>query len=344
MRGGGAGCISATANVNPGPIDKLYREWQNRGRRRAAGGARRHRASCRLRDDPRAEGGRSPTTAATPPGRRCGRRWWRSPPRSARRSRPSSGAPPSPCRDWESKSMQELAGRLNALCDEQPFQTSWYLKDLRDRRRGRPPRRRGGALGQHPQDRDHDGGAAAVHAGKLSLDQPVTIEAKYQDNDSGTFQHLTPGLHDHASRRAGDDDHRQRQHLHRARGRPGRPRAIQRCCEAVGMTRHDASLRHPPTPGPRPHPRSGHDDHAQRSGAAARADPARHDDAAVAARLGSTPELCQLGLDILSWQKLKTACPRSCRSARRSPTRPAPARAASRTPASSSRATGRSSS
>ena len=35
---------------------------------------------------------------------------------------------------------------------------------------------------------------AAVHAGKLSLDQKVTIEAKYQDNDSGTFQHLTPGF------------------------------------------------------------------------------------------------------------------------------------------------------
>jgi 4-hydroxy-tetrahydrodipicolinate synthase len=28
MRDGGAGCISATANVNPGPIAKLYREWQ----------------------------------------------------------------------------------------------------------------------------------------------------------------------------------------------------------------------------------------------------------------------------------------------------------------------------
>ncbi len=29
MKHGGAGCISATANVNPGPIDKLYREWKN---------------------------------------------------------------------------------------------------------------------------------------------------------------------------------------------------------------------------------------------------------------------------------------------------------------------------
>lgn len=29
MRSNGAGCISATANINPGPIDKLYQEWQN---------------------------------------------------------------------------------------------------------------------------------------------------------------------------------------------------------------------------------------------------------------------------------------------------------------------------
>ena len=28
MRNGGAGCISATANVNPAAIDKLYREWK----------------------------------------------------------------------------------------------------------------------------------------------------------------------------------------------------------------------------------------------------------------------------------------------------------------------------
>jgi 4-hydroxy-tetrahydrodipicolinate synthase len=29
MRGGGAGCISATANVNPGPIARLFDTWQN---------------------------------------------------------------------------------------------------------------------------------------------------------------------------------------------------------------------------------------------------------------------------------------------------------------------------
>jgi 4-hydroxy-tetrahydrodipicolinate synthase len=29
MRGGGAGCISATANVNPGPIYRLFESWKN---------------------------------------------------------------------------------------------------------------------------------------------------------------------------------------------------------------------------------------------------------------------------------------------------------------------------
>ena len=29
MRSGGVGCISATANVNPAPIDRLFREWQS---------------------------------------------------------------------------------------------------------------------------------------------------------------------------------------------------------------------------------------------------------------------------------------------------------------------------
>jgi len=31
MRGGGAGCISATANINPAAIDNLYRNWQSPG-------------------------------------------------------------------------------------------------------------------------------------------------------------------------------------------------------------------------------------------------------------------------------------------------------------------------
>jgi 4-hydroxy-tetrahydrodipicolinate synthase len=29
MQGGGAGCITATGNVNPGPVDELYRKWRS---------------------------------------------------------------------------------------------------------------------------------------------------------------------------------------------------------------------------------------------------------------------------------------------------------------------------
>ena len=49
-------------------------------------------------------------------------------------------------------------------------------------------------LRQYPQDRHYDDRTQAVHEGKLSLDQPVTIQAKYQNNDSGCFQHLRPGF------------------------------------------------------------------------------------------------------------------------------------------------------
>ena len=31
LRGGGAGCITATGNVNPAPIDAVYRAWQSPG-------------------------------------------------------------------------------------------------------------------------------------------------------------------------------------------------------------------------------------------------------------------------------------------------------------------------
>src|SRR5438128_3792433 len=90
--------------------------------------------------------------------------------------------------------MENLVTRMNDLCDALPFQTSWYLKDLTTAARA-------DRLGSVPVPSASTrkisimmAALAAVHAGKLSLDQRVTIEAKYQDNDSGTFQHLTPGF------------------------------------------------------------------------------------------------------------------------------------------------------
>src|SRR5438874_4637564 len=90
--------------------------------------------------------------------------------------------------------MNGLVKRLNALCDGMPFQTSWYLKDLGS---GAQADRLGAVPVPSASTRKTSilmSALAAVHAGKLALDQKCTIEAKYQDNDSGTFQHLTPGF------------------------------------------------------------------------------------------------------------------------------------------------------
>src|SRR5262245_45336666 len=90
--------------------------------------------------------------------------------------------------------MRDLERTLNALCDALPFQTSWYLKDLT---RGERADRLGDVPVPSASTRKISimmAALKAVHDGKLTLDQKVTIESRYQDNDSGTFQHLTPGF------------------------------------------------------------------------------------------------------------------------------------------------------
>src|SRR5688572_32474638 len=90
--------------------------------------------------------------------------------------------------------MKGLAKRLNDLCDPLPFPTSFYLKDLAS---GERADRMGDVPVPSASTRKISimmAALAAVHAGKLALDQKVTIEARYQDNDSGVFQHFTPGF------------------------------------------------------------------------------------------------------------------------------------------------------
>src|SRR5882672_10229686 len=90
--------------------------------------------------------------------------------------------------------MRDLAKRLDELCDRAEFQTGWYLKGLAT---GATANRRGDVPAPSASTRKISimmAALAAVHAGKLSLDQKLTVEARYQDNDSGTFQHLTPGF------------------------------------------------------------------------------------------------------------------------------------------------------
>jgi beta-lactamase class A len=205
--------------------------------------------------------------------------------------------------------MKALIERMNALCDALPFQTSWYLHDLTSGERA-------DRLGDTPVPSASTrkisilmAALKAVHDGKLALDQKVTIDSRYQDNDSGIFQHLTPGFaitfRDALVMMIIVSDNTCTGTVVDLVGLG----EIQRFCESVGMTRTvhrfgipprlpaDHSLDQVTSTTPRD---QGLLLHLMLEGA---------QDPEAAARLGSTPALCRLGLDILSWQKLKARLP-----------------------------------
>ena len=205
--------------------------------------------------------------------------------------------------------MRDLAQRLNDLCDPLPFQTSWYLKDLTT---GATSDRRGDVPVPSASTRKISimmAALAAVHAGKLSLDQKVTVEAKYQDNDSGTFQHLTPGFwitfRDALVMMIIVSDNTSTGMVVDQVGLE----AIQRYCESLGMkgTIHRFGI--PPRLGPEHTLDQVTSTTPNDQGLLLELILRGTSDAKVAARLGCTTELVQLGLDILTWQKLKTRLP-----------------------------------
>ena len=205
--------------------------------------------------------------------------------------------------------MDALVRSLHAACDALPFQTSWFLKDLAT---GATADRLGDVPVPSASTRKISilmAALAAVHAGKLSLDQTVTIEARYQDNDSGTFQHLTPGfsitLRDALVMMIIVSDNTCTGLVVDLVGLAD----VQRYCEAVGLTRTIHRFGIPPRLGP---------DHTLEqvttttpndSGLLLELILRGTAEPAVAARLQCTPALCRLALDILSWQKLKTRLP-----------------------------------
>jgi beta-lactamase class A len=205
--------------------------------------------------------------------------------------------------------MRDLVKKMNELCDPLPFQTSWYVKDLKT---GMTEDRLGDVPVPSASTRKISimmAALAAIHAGKLALDQKVTIDAKYQENDSGVFQHFTPGfwitLRDALVLMIVVSDNTCTGTVVDLVGLT----EIQRWCEAIGMkgTMHRFGI--PPKLGP---------DHRldqvttttpNDQGLLLELILRGATDATVAAKLGSTPALCGLGLDILSWQKLKTRLP-----------------------------------
>ncbi len=205
--------------------------------------------------------------------------------------------------------MQELARGLNELCDALPFQSSWFLKDLGT---GATADRRGGVPVPSASTRKISimmAALAAVHAGKLGLDQKVTVEARYQDNDSGTFQHLTPGFwitfRDALVMMIIVSDNTCTGTVVDLVGLD----TVQRYCEAIGLTGTTHRFGIPPRLGPEHTLDQVTTTTPNDQGLLLELILRGTTDPAAAAHLRCTPELCRLGLDILSWQKLKTRLP-----------------------------------
>jgi len=205
--------------------------------------------------------------------------------------------------------MERLVKQLNSLCDTQPFHTGWYLRNLRT-----------GAVNQRNGDVVVPSGSTrkipilmaalkAVNEGKTALQQPVTIQAKYQDNKSGTFQYLQPGFtiqfRDALVMMIIVSDNTCTGTVVDMIGLD----QINAFCRSIGMkgTTHRYGIP----------PRISRD-HAL--DAVATTTPADmglaldlllqgSKEPAAADRLGCTPALCQLGIDILSWQKLNWRLP-----------------------------------
>jgi beta-lactamase class A len=207
--------------------------------------------------------------------------------------------------------MQALTQRLNRICEEQPFTTSFFVKDLTT---GAEAARAGDVVVPSASTRKTSilmHALAAVHAGRLDLKEPCTVEARLQkDVASGTYQHMTPGtvlpLRDAMVNMIITSDNVCTQLVLERLDRE----ALNAWCRGIGMsgTTHRANI--PPAGLAWDHP-------LEATATTTPADQARllelmlrgAEDAEAAAVLGCSPELCRLGLDILSWQRLRNLIP-----------------------------------
>ncbi len=205
--------------------------------------------------------------------------------------------------------MEILVKQLNSLCDVQPFHVGWHLKNLRT---GETAHRNGDVVVPSASTRKIAimmAALKAVHEGKFTLDQPVTIQAKYQNNQSGTFQYLRPGFtiqfRDALIMMIIVSDNTCTGTVVDMLGLD----YINDFSQSIGMkgTTHRHGIP----------PRMKRDHPVDAVNATTPNDVGLlldlilqgTTDAAVAARLGCTPGLCQLGIDILSWQKLSWRLP-----------------------------------
>jgi len=206
--------------------------------------------------------------------------------------------------------MDALIRQLNDLCDAQPFHTGWYFKDMRT---GASADRHGHTVVPSASTRKIAilmTALQGVNAGEFALDQPVTITAKYQETTSGCFQHFQPGFtiqfQDALVMMIIVSDN---VCTGTVAAMVGLDR-VNALCQSIGMrgTMHRHGM--PPGGLRRDHP-------VDATNATTPADVglllehilAGTRDADAAARLGCTPALCRLAMDILIWQKLNARMP-----------------------------------
>jgi beta-lactamase class A len=208
--------------------------------------------------------------------------------------------------------VDELVTRLHAICDAQPFRTSWYLKDLTT---GREADRDGDVPVPSASVRKTSimmAALRAVHEGRLRLDEPCTIEARLQkDVMSGTYRYMTPGcvipLRDAIVNMIITSDNVCTQIVLERLDTDG----LNAWCRALGMAHTHHGPRIPPLTLAYDHPIE------QNAYTAPRDQGLLLDlilrgaqgDAAAADRLGCGADLCRLGLDILTWQQHRTMIP-----------------------------------
>lgn len=206
--------------------------------------------------------------------------------------------------------MDELVRTLNELCDDQPFHTGWYLKDLRT---GEEANRDGDLVGPSASTRKVAVLMTAlkeINEGRLSFDQPLTPDPKYQINNSGCFKYFQPGftlpLSDHLTMMIIVSDNVSTGMLVDMIGLD----KINDYSHSVGMknTTHRDNI--PSATLPWDHP-------ADATNATTPNDVgllldlivAGSRDERAAAKLGVTSALCQRAIEIMSWQQLTNRLP-----------------------------------
>ena len=206
--------------------------------------------------------------------------------------------------------VKTLETNLNQLCDEQPFHTGWYIKNLRT---GTVLERHSNVVVPSASTRKIAimmAALKAVNEGELSLSQPVTMASRFKNNDSGCFQHLQSDfviqLQDALVMMIIVSDNTCTGAVTDLIGLG----SVNALCQTIGMmdTVHRYGIPPAGMAGYLP---------ADKTNSTTPADVARllelilkgvHNKE-VASHLGCTTDLCQLAIDILSWQRLRNRIP-----------------------------------